>query len=130
VIDVAKKVMRVGIMPYREMKARTIAIARGEYKPRPDEPKVWFSSLKSLASVLSEDNQALLQVIREHDPQSIAELERITGRAASNLTRTLHTLEHYGLVELRPGGPAQKAGGRAPLKPVVLADGVDLQLSF
>jgi len=126
----AKKVMKVGIMPYREMKARTIAIARGRYKPRPDEPKVWFSSLRSLASVLSEENQALLQAIREHNPESIADLERITGRAASNLTRTLHTLERYGLVELKPTMPARKAGGRAPLKPVVLADGLDFQLSF
>ncbi|OGA08272.1 MAG: hypothetical protein A3D95_08115 [Betaproteobacteria bacterium RIFCSPHIGHO2_12_FULL_69_13] len=124
----AKKVLKVGIMPYREMKARTLAIARGQYKPRPDEPKVWFASLKSLASVLSEQNQALLQTIREHNPESIAELEEITGRAASNLTRTLHTLEHYGLVELKPAEP--RAGGRAPLKPVVLADALDLELSF
>lgn len=126
----AKRVLKVGIMPYREMKARTLAIARRQYKPRPDEPKVWFSSLKSLAGVLSEQNQALLQAIREHNPESIAELERITGRAASNLTRTLHTLEHYGLVELKPAAAAPGAGGRAPLKPVVLADGVDLELSF
>ncbi|MGQ0545542.1 MAG: HVO_A0114 family putative DNA-binding protein [Betaproteobacteria bacterium] len=122
--------MKVGIMPYREMKARTLAIARGRYKPRPDEPKVWFNSLRSLASVLSEENQALLQAIREHNPESIAELEQITGRAASNLTRTLHTLERYGLVELKPAACAAKAGGRAPLKPVVLADGVDFELSF
>jgi predicted transcriptional regulator len=67
----AKKVLKVGIMPYREMKARTLAIARGQYKPRPDEPKVWFASLKSLASVLSEQNQALLQTIRERNPESI-----------------------------------------------------------
>lgn len=126
----AKKVMKVGIMPYREMKARTIAVARGRYKPSPHEPKVWFTSLRSLASVLSEENQALLQAIREHNPESIAELEEITGRAASNLTRTLHTLEHYGLVALEPAKSGGKRGGRAPLKPVVLADGVDFQLSF
>jgi len=126
----ARKVMKVGIMPYREMKARTLAIAQGRYKPRADEPKVWFTSLKSLASVLSEENQALLQAIREHNPESIAQLEEITGRAASNLTRTLHTLERYGLVELKPATPARKAGGRAPLKPVVLADGLDFRLSF
>ena len=117
-------------MPFKQMRARTIAIARGKYKPFPDEPKIWFSSLRSLASVLSEDNQALLQAIREHNPESIAELQEITGRAASNLTRTLHTLENYGLVELKAATPAQGKGGRAPLKPVVLADGVDFELSF
>ena len=126
----ARKVMKVGIMPYREMKARTIAIARGRYKPSADEPKLWFTSLKSLASVLSEENQALLQAIRERNPESIAELEKITGRATSNLTRTLHTLEHYGLVALEPAKSVAKKGGRAPLKPVVLADAVDLEVSF
>jgi len=49
----ARKSIKVGIMPLRDIKARTIAIARGKYKPAPDEPKVWFISLKSLASVLS-----------------------------------------------------------------------------
>jgi predicted transcriptional regulator len=126
----ARKVLKVGIMPYQEMKARTVAIARGRYKPSPGEPKVWFTSLKSLASVLSEENRALLQAIREHNPESITELEQITGRAVSNLTRTLHTLERYGLVALEPAKVSGKKGGRVPLKPVVLADGLDFRLSF
>lgn len=125
----SKKSIKIGIMPLRDIRARTIAIARGQYKPAPNEPKVWFTSLKSLASVLSEDNQALLQAIRENNPESIAELETITGRAASNLTRTLHTLELYGLVELQPA-PVKGKGGRAPVRPVVLADGVEFQLNF
>jgi predicted transcriptional regulator len=125
----ARKSIKVGIMPYRDIKARTVAIARGNYKPSPDDPRIWFTSLKSLASVLSEDNQALLQAIREHNPDSISALEKITGRAASNLTRTLHMLERYGLVELQ-AVPVEGKGGRAPVKPVVLADGVDFELSF
>lgn len=124
------KVMKVGIMPYKEMKARTIAIAKGKYRPSPGEPKIWFTSLRSLASVLSEENQALLQTIREHNPESITELEEITGRAASNLTRTLHTLERYGFVALEPVKPAKNKGGRSPLKPIVLAEGLDFRLSF
>jgi len=125
-----RKVMKVGIMPYETMKARTIAIAKGKYRPAPSEPKIWFTSLRSLASVLSELNQSLLQAIRVVVPESITELEEITGRAASNLTRTLHTLERYGLVALEPAKSAKKKGGRSPLKPVVLADGVDFRLSF
>jgi predicted transcriptional regulator len=125
----ARKAIKVGVMPLKEMKARTIAIARGTYKPAADEPKVWFSSLKSLASVLSEDNQALLQAIREHNPESIAALQKLTGRAASNLTRTLHALQRYGLVALQ-AAPVEGRGGRAPVKPVVLADGVDFELRF
>ena len=133
----ARKAMKVGIMPYEEMKARTIAIAKGSYKPAGSEPKVWFSSIKSLANVLSEANQTLLQVIREHNPESISELEQLTGRRASNLTRTLHTLESYGIISLKQARigagikiKAARKSGRAPLKPVVMADAIDLRLSF
>ena len=57
-----------------------LAIAKGEYKPKPGEPKVWFTSMKSLAEVLSDENRALLSVIKEAQPESIAGLAAITGR--------------------------------------------------
>ena len=34
------KSLKVGIASYADMKARTMAIARGALKPRPSEPKV------------------------------------------------------------------------------------------
>lgn len=55
--------LKVGIISYEEMKARTIAIARGELKPSPDEPKIFFNSPKSLADVLSEKNKQLLRLL-------------------------------------------------------------------
>jgi predicted transcriptional regulator len=36
------KTLKVGIASYTDMKARTMAIARGDLKPRPADPKVWF----------------------------------------------------------------------------------------
>lgn len=95
-----KKRIKVGIMPQEEFKKRTIAIAKGEYRPRKDEPKIWFESLQSFAQVLSDDNRMLLHVIDEQKPQSITELGVLTGRNKSNLSRTLHTLAGYGLVDL------------------------------
>src|ERR1035438_1371130 len=41
------RTLRVGIASYEQMKARTVAIARGEYKPAAGEPKVWFTSAES-----------------------------------------------------------------------------------
>ena len=32
-----------GVMPQDQIRARAIAIAKGEYKPEPGEPKVWFT---------------------------------------------------------------------------------------
>jgi len=95
-----KKIIKVGIMSKEQYKKRTIAIAKGEYIPKKDEPKVWFESIKSLSQILSNQNQELLKIIIENRPKSLKELEELTGRAKPNLSRTLKTLERYGIVEL------------------------------
>lgn len=70
--------------------------------PDPDYPvDIWFDSLKSLANVLSKENQQLLKVIAEQQPQSVTELAMLTGRAVSNVSRTLKTLGKYKLVEMQ-----------------------------
>lgn len=95
------KAIVIGIMPQEKIRARLLAIARGEYKPKPGEPKVWFTSMKSLAEVLSDENRALLRVIMETKPESISALAEATGRKPGNLSRTLKTMSHYGIVEMR-----------------------------
>ena len=97
------RTLRVGIASYEQMKARTVAIARGEYRPAADEPKVWFTSAESFARVLSERNRALLGTIAESAPSSLARLAELTGRKKSNLSRTLRTMERYGFVHLIRG---------------------------
>ena len=94
------KIMNVGIMSRENYKKRTIAIAKGTYKPKKDEPKIWFESIKSLSQVLSNENQELLKIIIECKPKSLTELEKISDRKKSNLSRTLKTLENYGIVSL------------------------------
>ncbi|SEN68383.1 Predicted transcriptional regulator [Duganella sp. CF517] len=91
----------IGILSQEKMRERVLAIARGSYKPKPNEPKVWFTSMKSLAEVLSDENRALLHVIMETQPESISALAEVTGRKPSNLSRTLKTMSNYGIVELR-----------------------------
>ena len=84
-----RKTLKVGIASYEDMKARTMAVARGEHRIAPEEPKVWFTSTESFAKVLSAGNRDLLRVIVEQAPGSLDELARITGKAKSNLSRTL-----------------------------------------
>lgn len=91
----------IGIMSQDQIRERMLAIARGEYKPQPDEPKIWFTSMKSLAEVLSDENRALLRTIRDTQPESLTGLAHLTGRKPGNLSRTLKTMSHYGLVEMR-----------------------------
>ena len=94
------KILRIGIMPQDKIRERMLAIARGEYHPSPEEPKIWFTSMKSLAEVLSDENRGLLKVIAETEPQSITQLASVTGRKPSNLSRTLKTMANYGIVDL------------------------------
>lgn len=91
----------IGIMSQEKIRERIYAIAKGEYKPKLREPKIWFTSMKSLAEVLGDDNRALLHVIKDTQPASISSLAKITGRKPSNLSRTLKTLSNYGIVEMR-----------------------------
>jgi predicted transcriptional regulator len=62
-----------------------------------------------------------LRIISEAAPASIEELAQLTGRAKSNLSRTLKTMAGYGLVPLEPG----ERGGIAPK---VSHDRVELDL--
>jgi predicted transcriptional regulator len=95
------KAIVVGILPQDRIRERMLAIARGEYKPKTTEPKIWFTSMRSLAEVLSDENRALLKVIQDAKPQSISTLAEMTGRKPSNLSRTLKTMSNYGFVEMR-----------------------------
>lgn len=117
------KTLQIGIASYEQMKARTLAIARGEYKPARREPTVWFPSVESFAKVLSERNQELLALIAREHPGSLTELAQLAGREKSNLSRTLKTLARYGLVKL-------ETGLRGRLIPRVLYDQVQLDVSL
>ncbi len=113
--------LKVGVASYEDMKARTLAVARGERRVAPNEPKVWFTSTESFAKVLSAGNRDLLRIIAEQSPGSLDELARMTGRAKSNLSRTLRTMAGYGLVSL-------ERGERGRIAPKVTHDRVELDL--
>jgi predicted transcriptional regulator len=115
--------LKVGIATLDQYKKRTLAIARGEYTPAPDEPKVWFQSLETMSQVLSDKNRALLALIVKTQPQSLHELAERSGRAQSNLSRTLKTMERYGLVHFEQGPGRQIA-------PRVNYSGVELEMTF
>ena len=111
--------LHVGIATLEQYKQRTLAIARGELKPGPMEPKIWFNSIESFAKVLSERNRELLKVIAETKPASLQELAEKTGRAKSNLSRTLKTMERYGLVQFERG-KGRTVAPRTPYTNVML----------
>jgi len=116
------KVLHIGIAPPAYVKERMLAIARGEKRQR-GEPKVWVSSLESLAKILSERNMFLLEIIRNAEPQSLTELAKLSNRHVSNLSRTLHGMKQLGLVALEQGPNGRKT-------PTVLHSEVEVKLSL
>lgn len=114
--------LKIGIADTEEMKARTLRIARGEEQPLPDDPKVWFISTESFSKVLSAPNREMLRLIAEQEPDSLDALAKLTGRAKSNLSRTLKAMVGYGLIRMERSGKK--------LAPKLVHDRVVLELAL
>ena len=118
-----KKTLKIGIAP-RQMIARyTRDVVAGRRRRSAEDPDVWFTSVESFAKVMSDRNRGLLALIAERRPESIDALAVVSGRAKSNLSRTLATMARYGLVRL------EKGEGRR-LRPVVTFERVELKLNL
>jgi predicted transcriptional regulator len=115
------RTLRVGIADLSTQRRAPWQSRAARSRRAPDEPKVWFPSTESFGKVLSTGNRALLARIQRDRPDSLQALSELTGRAVSNLSRTLRTMERYGLVALT-------RGPRGTLRPEVPYDRIDLQV--
>ena len=123
---------------FQQFKDFTLAVARGERKVDPNEPKIWiehrdaregtatviqFTSLEAGAKLLSAKNRELLRLIVTREPRSVSELAEMAHRAPQNVQRTLHRLSEAGIVRLSPGE------GRA-VRPTVTARKVHIEIDL
>jgi predicted transcriptional regulator len=116
----AHQVLNVGIISRKDYMKRTIAIAKGKYKPSKSEPKIWFESISAMAQVFSNENQELLKVIIQQKPDSIATLAKLTGQTSYHLSHTLEKMANYGIIELE----------NKSLKPTVIATDFKVEFSM
>lgn len=94
---------RIGIMSEKFIRMRLLAIAQGKYKPHKNEPKVWYTSINTISQILCPENIELLRLIDSERPENVTQLSELTGRAKSNLSNTLKTLNEKGFVRLEQG---------------------------
>ncbi len=80
------------------------AVARGERPAPADAARPSFNSVEAVVRLLTPENRALLAMIRDKKPQSVAELVQLSGRSQPNLTRTLAKLEAAGFVRMKSLG--------------------------
>jgi predicted transcriptional regulator len=92
---------RPKIKTMRALRAEMLAVAKGKRRAPKDAAVPSFESVDVLMRLLTPENRALMATIRDKRPASIAALGKLTGRAPSNLTRTLQKLEAAGLVKMK-----------------------------
>jgi predicted transcriptional regulator len=97
------------------------AVARGEEPAPPNAGQPSFNSVEAVVRLLTPENRALLAMIRDKKPQSVAELVQLSGRSQPNLTRTLAKLEAAGFITMKSLG-RRKAPSAAIRKIVVEID--------
>ncbi|MFM9970328.1 MAG: MarR family transcriptional regulator [Burkholderiales bacterium] len=86
------------IQSHASLREEMKAVARGKIPAPQSAGGTTFDSVDALLRLLTPQNRELLAIIRDKKPQSIAELAQMTGRAQSNLTRTLGKLAAIGFV--------------------------------
>ena len=95
-------------------------------------PKRWFdndataaealgatTSAEAMVKLLSKENLALLHLIASMRPGSVSELATLTGRAVSNLSRTLRKMHEAGIVDFDQG-PGRSHAPRLAARRVTL----------
>jgi predicted transcriptional regulator len=109
------------IQSLRSLSEEMRAVARGDRPAPADAAQPSFNSVEAVVRLLTPENRALLAMIRDRKPQSVAELVKMSGRAQPNLTRTLAKLEAAGFITMKALG-RRKAPSVAVKKIVVEID--------
>ena len=92
------------IQSLRSLRDEMKAVARGEQAAPADAAVPSFNSVEAVVRLLTPENRALLAIIRDLKPKSVAELAEMSGRAQPNLTRTLAKMEAAGFVRMTAAG--------------------------
>ena len=94
----------IKVQSLRSLREEMKAVARGDRPAVAEAARPSFNSVRAVVRLLTPENRQLLALIRDHKPQSVAELVALTGRAQPNLTRTLAKLEAAGFITMKTVG--------------------------
>jgi hypothetical protein len=92
------KTLRVGISTYEEMKARTMAIARGLHKPAADDPKVWFTSAEAFARCCLIATGRFSKSSPRVHPSRSHNWPKLTGRQKSDIGSLSEALQQFWML--------------------------------
>ena len=110
------------IQSLRELRDEMRAVAQGRQAVPKHAANPGFENAEALLRLLSPENRALLALIDSERPQSLADLAKLSGRAESNLSRTLGKLQAMGVIRLVEGRGRAKVAELVVRKLVVEID--------
>ena len=88
------------------------------------QPVLNFGSYAELSRLLSPANLELLEVITEHDPESISETATLVDRDYKQVHQNLSELDDIGVLDFESEGAGQAK------KPILAYDGLEIDLPF
>ena len=92
------------IQSFHSLRDEMVAVAKGERAAPSGAAAATVHSAEVLARLLTQQNRELMSTIRDKKPASIAELAKLSHRAAPNVVRTLDKFVALGLVYFRSEG--------------------------
>jgi len=90
------------------------------------EGKKEISDIALLRSLLSNERARLLHTLKQKQPNSIYQLAKILGRDFKSVRQDISMLEKLGFIEMIP----IHKGGREKLKPLLVADILDIKVNL
>ncbi len=85
-----------------------------------------FSNISALRQLLSNERARLLHTIKTESPNSIYHLAKLLGRDFKSVRQDVRLLEKFGFLEL----DSERKGKREMLKPILVADTLNINLSL
>jgi predicted transcriptional regulator len=84
-----------------------------------------FEGLSTLRNLLSNEKARILNVIKLKNPTSIYNLSKILERDFKSVSDDIKILERFGFIDLI----SEKTGKRERLKPVIVVDSINIEIS-
>ena len=104
------------------LQARHIRVEVGEIPKKRKEGTIYFSSYEEMSKVLSPQRVAVLEAIRNENPESIYQLAQMLGRDQGNVTKDVQMLEQYGFIKVAK----TKEGNRTRSEPKAEAEEIEM----
>ncbi|MBV8635353.1 MAG: transcriptional regulator [Burkholderiaceae bacterium] len=97
------KAILIGILSAEKIRERILGMAAGKVQRLANEPKIWFTSIQSLADTLDDERRAMRrEVLQAMKPTSFSALAELVGREPADLPMAIQSIQKgYGIVPMK-----------------------------